>query len=124
MVDGLLHRGWLAKAAIGLLFGCLGACQQAGLSEHSFADRAVIIKSASLIGQSPEQIDRVLGPATFKRRDHPAELWQFQSADCVTDIFFFTKNNLLTVTHVISRSRSGETIDNDLCLVKFAPKSI
>ncbi|MBL8686102.1 MAG: hypothetical protein JNK86_01360 [Alphaproteobacteria bacterium] len=124
MVDGLLHRCWLVKAAIGLLLGCLGACQQVGSSEHNFADRTVIIKSSSLIGQSPEQIGRILGPATFKRRDHPAELWQFQSPDCVTDIFFFTKNNLLTVTHVISRSRSGETIDNDLCLVKFAPKSI
>ncbi len=44
-----------------------------------------------LIGLAPDAINRLLGPPSLLRTEPPAQVWQYKIADCVLDIFLYTR---------------------------------
>ena len=56
--------------------------------------------TASLIGRGAREVAELLGEPGFKRRDPPAELWQYRSTHCVLDLFLYAdKGGAPTVAH-------------------------
>ena len=60
-----------------------------------------------LVGLDADQLDRLLGPADFKRSDGPAEIRQYRDAECVLDVFLYTDaaSGGYRVAHVDARDR-------------------
>lgn len=46
----------------------------------------------SLVGLPAHEISALLGEPDFRRRDPPAELWQYTGPRCTLDLFLFDKN--------------------------------
>lgn len=65
------------------------------------------------INDDPQQLLRLdghrvaelLGPASFVRRDGPAEVWQYRAKVCVLDVYLYKEPSGLTVAHVDLRQR-------------------
>jgi hypothetical protein len=113
-----LFQNWL-RAVFLLASGLsVSACQTGAGNLHSPLPNATSVTSAAIINKSPQEIVALFGSPVLKRSDPPAELWQFQQADCVVDIFFYSRTHQqpLRATHVIARSRAGIAADTDLCL--------
>lgn len=60
-----------------------------------------------LKGLSGRQVIQVLGSPGFRRRDNPAEIWQYRVRACTLDLFLYDGDGGQTVTHVAVRSPSG-----------------
>lgn len=61
-----------------------------------------------LIGLSSGKVEDLLGTPVFRRRDPPAELWQYTSPRCILDVFLYrTKASpKYLVTHLEARGRT------------------
>ncbi len=59
--------------------------------------------SGDLKGLSATQIGAALGPPDFRRRDPPAEIWQYRASKCTLDLFIYED----AVTHADVRSPPG-----------------
>ena len=70
---------------------------------------------ASLIGLNKLEIKELLDKPSFKRTEHPASIWQYQSPVCFIDIFFYSNKNVLIVDYVEVRSKSIKKITEKLC---------
>lgn len=42
-----------------------------------------------LAGMATDQVIGLLGPPRFKRRDNPAEIWQYRNKACALDLFLY-----------------------------------
>ncbi len=74
-----------------------------------------------LIGLGADQIQKMFGPPDFKRRDPPAEIWQYRKAGCMLDFFLYQKYGgaeEYSVTHVEARGRSVEEVSGSECLLE------
>ncbi|MBK8210914.1 MAG: hypothetical protein IPK78_14080 [Rhodospirillales bacterium] len=62
---------------------------------------------AQLVGLDADQLERLLGPADFKRSDGPAELLQYRDTECIIDLFLYpdAASGAYRVTHVDARDR-------------------
>jgi hypothetical protein len=60
----------------------------------------------ALIGRKASEIAGLLGPPQLKRRDPPAELWQYRAGPCVLDLFLYAdkEGGAATVAHVEMRA--------------------
>lgn len=60
-----------------------------------------------LVGLDAASLARVLGEPRLRRKDPPAEVWQYASADCVMHLFLYASRDLggLHVRHVEVRGR-------------------
>lgn len=60
-----------------------------------------------LVGLDADQLERLLGPADFKRSDGPAELLQYRDTDCIIDLFLYpdAASGAYRVAHVDARDR-------------------
>ena len=60
----------------------------------------------ALIGQKASEIAGLLGEPQLKRRDPPAELWQYRAGPCVLDLFLYADKagGGFTVTHMEMRA--------------------
>jgi hypothetical protein len=81
----------------------------------------------ALVGIGREALVARLGPASFVRRDGPAEVWRYQAADCYFEAFLY-RDNLLgqRVAHVDARARQGgRPMPVDACFTQLggAPRS-
>ena len=65
-------------------------------------DLALLPGTGSLLGLDHGQLNDMLGPPDFRRRDDPAELWQYRRQTCVLDVFLYREKTggVLTVAHV------------------------
>ena len=65
--------------------------------------------AANLVGRGAGEIAELLGEPRLKRRDPPAELWQYRAERCVLDLFFYADadGRALTVAHVETRPRDA-----------------
>ncbi len=65
-------------------------------------DLALLPGTGSLLGLDHGQVNDMLGPPDFRRRDDPAEIWQYRRQTCVLDVFLYREKTggLLTVAHV------------------------
>lgn len=58
-----------------------------------------------LTGMDPAQLIALLGEPDLRRREPPAELWQYRNADCVLDVFLYGEGNRYRVLHSETRNR-------------------
>ncbi len=113
-----LFPNWLRAVFLSASLLPVSACQSGSKNLDSSLPNRALVTSAAIINKSPQEIMALFGSPVLKRSDPPAELWQFHQADCVVDIFFYSRTHQqpLRATHVIARSRAGIAADTDLCL--------
>lgn len=68
-----------------------------------------------LFGLDGHRIATLLGPASFVRRDGPAEVWQYRAKACVLDVYLYKDRKGLTVAHVDLRKRKKATLPPRRC---------
>lgn len=66
---------------------------------------------STLSGMTPVQVMGLLGPPRFKRRDNPAQIWQYRNKACALDLFLYRVGNGVDyrVRHFETRGRGGIT---------------
>jgi hypothetical protein len=69
-----------------------------------------------LIGLGPTELQARLGDPALRRRDAPAEIWQYRSALCVLDLFLYREGPATRVTNAELRPRDGREIPAATCL--------
>jgi hypothetical protein len=70
-----------------------------------------------LVGMSPDDLIRVLGEPGFKRRDDPAEIWQYKGAGCFLDVFLYREPGGAKVRHVDVRGLSVVKVPGEECVL-------
>lgn len=60
-----------------------------------------------LTGMDPAQVIALLGEPDLRRREPPAELLQYRSADCVLDVFLYADGDRYRVVRSATRDRHG-----------------
>ncbi len=72
----------------------------------------------SLAGLDEGQLSGLLGPPRFKRRDDPAQIWQYRNDACALDVFLYKtgKDGPFTVLHVETRGRDKKPVAHQDCL--------
>jgi hypothetical protein len=58
-----------------------------------------------LAGMAPPEILALLGKPDLQRDEPPAEIWQYRTADCVLDLFFYQQGDELRLVHAETRDR-------------------
>ncbi|MCC7015620.1 MAG: hypothetical protein IT564_00250 [Rhodospirillales bacterium] len=62
--------------------------------------------ASALVGRNAREVAELLGEPQLKRRDPPAELWQYRAGPCVLDLFLYADRTggAATVAHVEMRA--------------------
>ena len=75
---------------------------------------------AIFIDKSTTHLANTLGDPTMRRNEGPVEIWQYQLADCVVDIYFYDDAGSLIARHTDMRSRLlGGVIDRTACMMNL-----
>lgn len=71
-----------------------------------------------LDGLSAEKVEALLGQPGFKRRDEPAEIWQYRVGACTLDLFMYQApdGQPWRVQHFETRAKEGQSITPKDCL--------
>jgi hypothetical protein len=75
--------------------------------------------ASELVGLESTMVEQRLGSPALRRRDAPAELWQYRSPVCVMDVFLYSDGRSSKVMHVELHPRSAEQIPAPACLASF-----
>ena len=59
-------------------------------------------------GLNADAVVTWLGDPSFRRRDAPAEVWQYYGDKCVLDLFLYDENDAQRVAHAEIRSRTAD----------------
>ena len=74
-------------------------------------------KVSALRNLTSDQVHALLGTPSFKRSDNPAEIWQYNTNDCMLDLFLY--KNLATtrrsVNHYEIRLKSNNILTKSEC---------
>lgn len=104
-----------AVAGLGVLFamgGLLSACQgQPGVSSSSDP-----VRSAAILGLDGGAVRKLLGEPGLIRRETPAEVWQYRTADCVLDVVLYEHATGPRVAYAEARTSAAEPAATDACL--------
>ena len=75
---------------------------------------------AIFIDKSTAHLASTLGNPTMRRNEGAVEIWQYQLADCVVDIYFYDDAGSLVARHTDMRSRLlGGVIDPAACMMNL-----
>lgn len=82
------------------------------------------LTAGDLMNRDAGMLARTLGPAELRRRDGPAEVWQYRSATCVLDAYLYPprKDARLRVVRLEARRRpaaDGGKTTIDACLAQL-----
>jgi hypothetical protein len=69
-----------------------------------------------LIGLERTELQARLGDPALRRRDAPAEIWQYRSSLCVLDLFLYRDGQAERVTNAEIRPRDGRELPAATCL--------
>ncbi len=79
------------------------------------------------MGLSGDGVTALLGPPDYRRRDKPAEIWQYRNDACVLDLFLYSANGApARVNHMdfrrlgIDRDKAG--LSNGECFRGFVSR--
>jgi hypothetical protein len=61
-----------------------------------------------MIGADSVALQRLFGPPRLVRRDAPAELWQYQTRDCVVDLFLYQEKDGLKLAYLEARTGAAQ----------------
>ncbi len=105
-------RGVVAAAllAAGLLSGCALAPQASdtALVPAPAPQAAARPDPAGMIGTDSVALQRLFGTPRLVRRDAPAELWQYQTRDCVVDLFLYQEKDGLKLAYLEARTGAAQ----------------
>ena len=75
---------------------------------------------AIFIDKSTAHLASTLGEPTMRRNEGAVEIWQYQLADCVVDVYFYDDAGSLIARHTDMRSRLlGGVIDPAACMMNL-----
>jgi hypothetical protein len=101
-----------AVATLGVIVamsGLLCACQgQPGASDP--------VRSAAILGLDSGAVRKLLGEPGLIRRETPAEVWQYRTADCVLDVVLYDHATGPRVAYAEARTSAAEPAPTDACL--------
>lgn len=76
-----------------------------------------------LLGLSREQVASLLGTPSLRRREAPAEVWQYVGRSCVLHVFLYQEPNGVRVAHYESAVRSGRRVTARDCYDRLFDES-
>ncbi len=76
---------------------------------------------STLSGLDQGQVVNLLGPPPFKRKDNPAEIWQYRAPACVLDLVLYRagKSGSFRVRHFEARGRGKNGVSEKDCFHSF-----
>ncbi|HWK46762.1 MAG TPA: hypothetical protein VNT30_18725 [Stellaceae bacterium] len=86
----------------------------------SAASRDVAAKVAALVNLTRDDLTATFGQPDFTRADPPAEIWQYRSASCVLDVFFYPEGSDMRVSYAATHSRGLIKIAENACFPGLA----
>jgi len=74
-----------------------------------------------LMGLAGGELLDLLGRPRFKRRDDPAEIWQYRTDACALDLFLYraADGNTFTVRHMETRNMNGAGLGARECVARL-----
>ncbi|MDE2166220.1 MAG: hypothetical protein KGJ66_07770 [Alphaproteobacteria bacterium] len=69
---------------------------------------------ANLKGLAPEQVTALIGDPDLRRTDPPAEIWQYRSADCVLELYFYDSGASRRMIYAETHSRTPQHRPGDI----------
>ncbi|HAU28505.1 MAG TPA: hypothetical protein DCW68_00120 [Rhodospirillaceae bacterium] len=103
-VSNVPERG--ASAENDLAYQAAEAREASG-QNFGFSIRHKALRREGLMGLSSVRIAEILGQPRLRRRDWPADLWQYEAEGCVMDIVFYDDSPEEGVVHAESRLAEG-----------------
>ena len=105
-----LFRAAVAAGTLALLAACAPAMETTRGVTESFPNPLAVITSPfappdepkALIGHSGREVAGWLGEPHLKRRDPPAQMWQYRSPSCVLDFFLYARPGGDDLAHEVS----------------------
>ncbi len=75
----------------------------------------------TLLGLEHHQVMALLGEPSFKRRDDPAQIWQYRDSTCILDIFLYRPKGggAYRVTHVEVRGHGVIKVSDKDCFLRL-----
>lgn len=70
-----------------------------------------------MIGMTSHELERLLGEPGFRRRDDPAEIWQYRGTSCLLDVFLYREKDGIKVSHVDVRGLSVVKVAGEECIL-------
>lgn len=103
----------------------LGACQGTGQPDVTAPQPAarglpVDDKVERMLGAAPTTLLAELGAPQLKRREAPAEIWQYRGEGCVLDFFLYDNGGPeIEVIHLEARDAAAEKTDPEPCFAEL-----
>jgi hypothetical protein len=107
---GTLNRR--AVATLGVIFAMgspLSGCQGQSVTSDP-------VRSAAILGLDGGAVRKLLGEPGLIRRETPAEVWQYRTADCVLDVVLYDHATGPRVAYAEARTSTAEPAPTDTCL--------
>ncbi len=75
----------------------------------------------TLLGLEHHQVMTLLGAPSFKRRDDPAQIWQYRDSTCLLDVFLYRPEGggAYRVTHVEVRGHGVIKVSDEDCFLRL-----
>lgn len=75
----------------------------------------------TLLGLEHHQVTALLGEPSFKRRDDPAQIWQYRDSTCILDVFLYRPEGggAYRVTHVEVRGHGVIKVSDEDCFLRL-----
>jgi hypothetical protein len=70
-----------------------------------------------MVGMTPDELTRLLGEPGFKRRDDPAEIWQYRGERCFLDVFLYRDKGRTEVSYVDVRGTTVVKVPGEECVL-------
>ena len=110
----------IALAPVLALVLALAACQTTGRSGAASAQQAALppvdANVERMMGAQPAALLAELGEPQLKRRESPAEIWQYRGEGCVLDFFLYENGGPeIEVIHLEARDATAAKTDPEAC---------
>lgn len=73
-----------------------------------------------LIGMKEAEVPHYIGPPSIRRREPPAEIWQYTAPECLLYLFLYEEATGPAVRHVEARDRQRKPVDVRRCAERMA----
>ena len=84
--------------------------------ETRTANVAPPVNPRRIMGLTRAQLSDLLGKPHFRRRDVPAEIWQYRHPECIIDVFLYQSGDGYRVLHFEMRQGKAEAASRTRCL--------
>jgi len=99
-----------------LSFRSAEAVPEKSAQPFGFFIRHKALKQDGLMGLSSSRVAELLGQPSLRRRDWPADLWQYEAEGCVVDIVFYDDTPEDGVVHAEARLAEGSGLPGNEAL--------